>query len=90
MSATPEQIAVPTAEMIGRLREYGNWSGPATPPAPRTAMEIADRLERLDQIEAAASRLMTLVEPMVRGNTDFSVTWRKYVREMRAALKAAP
>jgi hypothetical protein len=84
------EVEIPTAEMIRRLREYGNWSGPSTPPAPQTAMAIADRLERFGQIEAAASRLMTLVEPMVRGNTDFSVTWRKYVREMRAALNEEP
>ena len=52
---------------------------------------IRAQSERERVLVAAASKLMTLVEPMVRGNTDFSVTWRKYVREMRAALtKAQP
>ena len=37
----------------------------------------------------ALENLMSLVEPMVRGNREFSATWRKYVREARAALSPA-
>ena len=53
------------------------------------AQLIGQQRLRIAELEGALGNLMTLVEPMVRGNTDFSPTWRKYVREARAALSPA-
>ena len=53
------------------------------------AQLIGQQRLRIAELEAALGNLMALVEPMVRGNTDFSTTWRKYVREARAALSPA-
>lgn len=39
-------------------------------------------------LHKALSDLMSLVEPMVKGDSEFSATWRAYVRKARAALSA--
>lgn len=87
MSATPEQIAERLEMQAAAVEStYGAIAGPTAKEFRAAAALMRAQAERVRVLEDAASRLMTLVEPMVRGNTDFSVTWRKYVREMRAAL----
>lgn len=89
MSTTPEEIAneLEDTAIVSKVCVSPEGGRIATYPLTEGAALIRVQAERVRVLERAASNLMTLVEPMVRGNTDFSVTWRKYVREMRAALK---
>ena len=52
-----------------------------------SAVKIGEQRLRISELEEALANLMFLVGPLVRDG-EFSPTWRRYVREARAALKA--
>ena len=53
----------------------------------REAARMREVEAERDRMREALTKLMAFVSPLVTGNTDFSVSWRRVVREARAALK---
>ncbi len=76
-----------TALVQGGWVHRGSFSSERTSEDEKSAN--ARLIASAPDLRAALVNLMTLVSPMVRGNKEFSVTWRKYEREARAAIAKA-